>query len=236
MTPNPQSTIHNPKSLRAVVFDMDGLMFNTEDVYTQVGSELLRRRGKVFDLDLKKAMMGLQPRPSFEKMIAVHSLCETADELIVESNALFLDILSANIEVMPGLLSLLNAIEQAGIPKAIATSTCRELTEACLAVFKLAPRFRFLLTAEDIARGKPHPDIYLTAAARLGIEPSAVMVLEDSENGCRAAAAAGAFCVAVPGEHSRSHDFSSAAIVADTLADPQIYAALGIPQPAGSLG
>jgi HAD superfamily hydrolase (TIGR01509 family) len=227
-----QSFVRPRQPLRAVVFDMDGLMFNTEDVYTKVGDEVLRRRSKQFTLDLKKAMMGLQPRPAFETMIRWHDLCDTAEELMAESNAVFLGILRDHIELMPGLLSLLTALETADVPKAIATSSCRELTDACLAAFNLAPRFRFSLTAEDIARGKPHPDIYLTAAERLGVAPTATMVLEDSENGCRAARAAGAFTVAVPGEHSQSHDFSTANLVAETLADWRIYEALELPPPA----
>ncbi len=71
--------------------------------------------------------------------------------------------------------------------------------------------------------GKPHPEIYLTAAQRFGISPAEMMVLEDSQNGCLAAAAAGAFVVAVPGEHSREHDFSMASLLVDSLADRRLY-------------
>ena len=216
------------EALWAVVFDMDGLMFNTEDVYTLVGSELLRRRGKVFDKELKRAMMGLQARPSFEIMIARHQLPESPEELIAESNRIFLEIVHEHIAPMPGLFELLDQLETAGIPKAIATSTCRMLADACLTAFELGPRFRFVLVAEDISRGKPDPEIYLKAAERLGLPPSRMMVLEDSENGCRAAAAAGAFTVAVPAEHSRDHDFSQARFRAESLADPRIARALGL--------
>jgi HAD superfamily hydrolase (TIGR01509 family) len=217
-----------------VVFDMDGLMFNTEDVYTLVGSELLRRRGHAFSRELKDAMMGLQPRPSFEMMIRWHGLGETWEELAAESNAIFLEMLPQHIAMLPGLAELLAALEAAGLPKAIATSSGRQLTVACLGAFGLAPRFQFVLTAEDITRGKPDPQIYLTAAARLGVTPAEMLVLEDSQNGCRAAAAAGALTVAVPGLHSRDHDFSVAALVADDLADPRIYRLLGLAPPAGA--
>ena len=127
--------------------------------------------------------------------------------------------------MMPGLSELLDALEKASIPKGIATSSARRLTEACLAPFDLARRFRFILTAEDIVQGKPHPEIYQTAARRFGTPPQEMLVLEDSQNGCRAAAAAGAFTVAVPGEHSREHDFSVARLVIDGLSDPRLYAA-----------
>ena len=129
---------------------------------------------------------------------------------------------------MPGRLQLLDALERAGIPKAIGTSSCRELVTACLAPLDLERRFQFVLPAEDIVHGKPDPEIYLTAAKRFGVPAAEMMVLEDSHNGCLAAAAAGAFVVAVPGEHSREHDFNQAALVADGLADRRLYLTLGI--------
>ena len=217
--------------MRAVVFDMDGLMFNTEDVYTAVGTELLRRRGLAFTAELKNAMMGQRPQPSFELMIRHCRLGETWQELAAESDQLFLSLLNDHLAPLPGLYDLLDALERAAIPKAIATSSNRALVCACLEPFGLQKRFQFILTAEDIVHGKPHPEIYLTAARRFGVAPADMMVLEDSQNGCRAAAAAGAFTVAVPGEHSREHDFSSASLVADSLADPRVFEALRLTPP-----
>ncbi|MCA9270916.1 MAG: HAD-IA family hydrolase, partial [Planctomycetales bacterium] len=118
--------------------------------------------------------------------------------------------------------------EAAGIPKAIATSSRRGFAARTLAQFDLEPRFAFVLTSEDVVHGKPHPEIYLTAAQRLDRRPHECLVLEDSQNGCRAAIDAGAFAVAVPGRQSALHDFSDAAFVADGLHDSRIYAALGL--------
>jgi HAD superfamily hydrolase (TIGR01509 family) len=212
----------------AVTFDMDGLMFNTEDVYTLAGTELLARRGRRFTPELKDAMMGLPPRAAFEAMIDRQGLHEPWDVLAAESDEIFLGLLSGHLATMPGLLELLAALEHSGVPKAIATSSGRRLTAACLAPFRLAPRFCFILTSEDITRGKPDPEIYLLAARRFGLLPAEMLVLEDSQNGCRAAAASGAFTVAVPGEHSRRQDFSAAHLVVEGLADRRLYQALGL--------
>jgi HAD superfamily hydrolase (TIGR01509 family) len=133
-----------------------------------------------------------------------------------------------HIQPMPGLFDLLARLEQAGIPKAIATSSPKALMDACLDHFNLHARFQFFLTAEDVKQGKPNPEIYLTAASRLGIPPAEMVVLEDSQNGCKAAASAGAFTVAIPGAHSLDHDFSTAAIVISHLADPRLYEILRI--------
>ncbi len=215
-------------SPHAVVFDMDGLMLNTEEVYTLVGTELLRRRGHEFTAQLKDAMMGLPPEPTFKVMIEWCQLDESWEQLAVESNRIFLDVLPEHLAPMPGLFALLEALEAADIRKAIATSSKRELADACLSPFDLQSRFQFILTSEDVTCGKPNPEIYLKAAQRLGLEPRQTLVLEDSENGCKAAVASGAFAVAVPGEHSRTHDFSTASLVVDDLADPRLYEVLGI--------
>jgi HAD superfamily hydrolase (TIGR01509 family) len=219
---------------RAVVFDMDGLMFNTEDVYWEVGSEVLRRRGCTFDRALSDAMMGRPPQPAFEVMIAWHSLNDTWQQLARESEECFIQLLDGVLAPMPGLLDLLAALEAAGIPKAIGTSSSRLLLEAVLSRFAMQPRFQFILTAEDIVRGKPDPEIYLKAASRFGLDPAEVLVLEDSQTGCRAAAAAGTFTVAVPGEHSRGQDFGVASLVIDSLADPRLYEVLGLPRVGGT--
>jgi HAD superfamily hydrolase (TIGR01509 family) len=215
-------------AIRAVVFDMDGLMFSTEDVYTLVGKEILRRRGCKFTAELKHRMMGVPPRASFEMMIREYRLADTWEELAAESNRLFLELLDGRLAMMPGLAELLDGLERAGIPKGIATSSCRELVTACLKPFRLAGRFQFVLTAEDISQGKPDPEIYLTSAQRFNVSPAEMMVLEDSHNGCTAAARAGAYAVAVPGDHSRGQDFSMASLVVESLADRRLYLTLGI--------
>ena len=214
--------------LSAVVFDLDGLMLNTEVLYQHVGTELLARRGKPFEADLLDRMMGRPSVLALQIMIDWHGLSDTVAVLAAESERIFAEILDERLECMPGLLGLLAALEAAGLPKAIATGSGRRFVANVLGRFDFAPRFEFILTSEDVSEGKPHPEIYEKAAARFHLPPSRVMVLEDSQNGCRAAVAAGTFAVAVPGGHSRTHDFSGARFVAESLADPRIYDALGM--------
>ena len=215
-------------SPRAVVFDLDGLMFNTEELYQEVGSELLRRRGYAFTQELLDQMMGRPSRVALQIMIDTHTLKATVEELLAETDEIFPDILRARLAPMPGLVELLAALEQNKIPKAIATSSRRTFVDHVLGVFNYAPRFSPILTSEDITHGKPHPEIYLKAAEQLGLRPNETLVLEDSQNGCRAAVAAGAIAVTVPAAHSRQHDFSGATLIADTLGDPRIYQLLNL--------
>ncbi|MGQ9575100.1 MAG: HAD family hydrolase [Thermoguttaceae bacterium] len=217
--------------LRAVVFDMDGLMFNTEEIYYQVGTELMRRRGRQFTRQLCDAIMGRPPRDSFQTMIQWHGLDERWEAMAAESEEIFVGLLDGWLAPMPGLAELLDALETAGLPKAICTSSSRRLLMEIVCRFRMETRFQFMLAAEDITHGKPHPEIYLKAAEQFGIEPPQMLVLEDSQAGCRAGAAAGAVVIAVPGPHSRTHDFSAANLVVQGLRDPRLYEAIGLELP-----
>lgn len=216
----------------AVAFDLDGLMFNTEDVYWKVGSELMRRRGREYTKALSDAVMGRPPQACFKKMIEWHGLDDAWEKLAAESEQIFISLLGKGVEAMPGLIELLDALERAGVPKAICTSSSPSVVRAVLSLFEMKPRFRFVLTAADITHGKPHPEIYHKAAQRFGIEARRMLVLEDSRTGCSAAAASGAFTVAVPAGLSLDHGFEMADLVVENLADRRLYQVLGL-QPAG---
>jgi HAD superfamily hydrolase (TIGR01509 family) len=211
-----------PAPIHAAVFDLDGLLVNTEELYQHVGSELLRRRGKTFGPDLLDAMMGRPPAVSLAIMIEWHGLADTVETLAAETGAIFAGLLDERLEPMPGAVDLVDALAGRGLPRAVATSSGPAFAHDVLGRVGLLDRFAFVLTSADVVNGKPDPEIYLAAAARLGVDPAAMIVFEDSHNGCRAAVAAGAVVVAVPGGHSRRHDFTGARLVADSLADPRI--------------
>ena len=208
--------------IHAVAFDLDGLMFNTEQLYFEVGDEQLRRRGHRFSAELRDKMMGRPGAIALKLMIDHHGLSATIDELVQEGDEIFAELLRTRLEPMPGLVELLAWLEPSGLPKAICTSSRKAFVDRVLSSYDFAQRFEFILTSEDVTHGKPDPEIYLTAAHRFGVEPDRMLVLEDSQNGCRAAVSAGAVVVAVPGDHSRQHDFAGAALVAEGLADPRI--------------
>ncbi|MCA9092847.1 MAG: HAD family phosphatase [Planctomycetaceae bacterium] len=211
-------------NIRAVCFDLDGLMFNTEVIFNEVGHELLRRRDRVMTHDLITAMMGRRAIEAVQVMIDWHELSDTAENLIDESQVLFFELAKDRLEAMPGLFELLEAIESRNLPKGVATSSTRSYLEKILGKFRLIERFHSILTAEDVQIGKPNPEIYLKAAARLGVAPEEMLVLEDSQAGTNAASAAGAFAVSIPHEHSAAHDFSNASLVADSLHDSRVMA------------
>jgi HAD superfamily hydrolase (TIGR01509 family) len=141
--------------------------------------------------------------------------------------------LDKHLEPMPGVFEMFTQLEERGLPKAVATSSPILFLNNLMGRFDgLFERFEFALTAENVEKGKPNPEIYLKAAARLGVEPGEMLVFEDSEAGTNAASAAGAFVISVPHEHSRYHDFSNACRIADTLRDPLIAEVLNVASPA----
>ena len=211
------------QKIDAVVFDMDGLMFNTEDLYDQVGDAILLKRGKRFTNDVKLAMMGLPGDKAFQVMIDRCELEDSIEQLQNETEALFAEMLPREIRTMPGLLELLDRLEQKGIPKGIATSSHQRFASVALSQFDLQPRFEFVLTAESVTQGKPHPEVYLLAAEKMKVHPNSILVLEDSQTGSTAAAAAGACVIAVPTEHSKACDFSHVYAVADGLDDEIVW-------------
>lgn len=211
------NVMSHEEQIDAVVFDCDGLMFNTEVVFERTGTELLRRRGHRATPELFLRMMGRRADEAFAAMVEMYSLPDPIPELQAESEQIFFSLLDEYLEPMPGLMELLDLIEQHELPKGVATSSPRRFLSNLLERFELTSRFSVTMTAEDVTHGKPHPEIYLTVAQKLGVDPARMLVLEDSENGTRAAAAAGAHVISVPHEHSRTHDFSVASGVAERL-------------------
>lgn len=214
--------------LRAVVFDLDGLMFNTEDLYQETGRTVLARRGCEFEPALIDQMMGRPSLQALQIMIEWNNLDDTAEALAAESAEVLYGLLSTRLRPMPGLLNLLAALEQADIPKSIATGSGRQFLDTVLAQSQLANRFLFTIASDEINHGKPAPDIYLLAAEKHNLPPQQVMVLEDSQLGCQAAVAATTYAVAVPSGQSHTHQFPGAKFIADSLTDVRICQALGI--------
>ena len=205
--------------LSAVAFDLDGLLVNTEELYSEVGHTLLNRRGKQFTRSLKNAMTGLPGPQAFAVMIEQAQLTDTADQLSAESAVIFADILPARVRALTGVFELLNFLDCLQLPRCVATSSSRRFALEVLRLVGIHERIDFVITAEDVEHGKPAPDIYLNAATRMQVAPCNMLVLEDSHHGSRAGIASGACTVAVPGPHSEDHDFSGVHYRADTLSD-----------------
>lgn len=202
--------------------DMDGLLLNTEDLYEEVTKQLLSKRGRTFKDEVRRRMIGLPAPKAYEVLIQSELLEETWEELHEETEGIFEGILETQLKSLPGVEQTLQAIEQKGIPKCVATSSTKAFAAKALSLVGVLERLDFVVTAEEVTRGKPHPDIYIEAAKRMGVPVSQMLVLEDSENGTKAGVTAGAYVISVPNRHTAQGNFDGARWIAESLLDPYI--------------
>ena len=215
-------------TIRAVVFDLDGLMFDTEALFFRVASEMLRDRGKVFTVDIMRAMIGRQPGESGRAFRSMAGLDDEPEALMAEAKRRFESLIDTAVHPMPGLIALLAHLRKLGLPLAVGTSSGRAYAERLLKNHGLRERFAHVLCREDVTHHKPDPEIYRTAADRFGIEPSSLLVLEDTPTGLAAAKAAGAFAVGVPHDHSPASDLGAADLIVASLSDPALVARIDV--------
>lgn len=210
----------------AVAFDMDGLMFETESVYWRSAEVLLGRRGFKYTRELCDAVMGRPPEYAFKSFIAAYSLPDDWRALQRESEEIFVELLADGYETQPRLVELLDILDAREIARCVCTSSARRIADEVLKKDGIGERFDFIVTSDDVARGKPDPEIYLSASRRLGARPQDTLVLEDSVAGSEAARAAGSPCCMLRARHNANADFSRAKVVVDRLDAPELVALL----------
>jgi HAD superfamily hydrolase (TIGR01509 family) len=203
--------------IRAVVFDMDGLMIDSEPLQKEAWQVTLRRFGYEMDEALFARLVGLRIRDDAVLLREHFRLPVMAEALARQRNDWFLASLPGRVKAMPGLHELIGEIAARGLRCALATSGERRYVEAVKIELNLDGVFDAIVVAEDVARGKPAPDVYLLAAECLGLPPAQCLVLEDAPNGVQAAKAAGMQCVAVPNDMTRSLDLSAADAILPSL-------------------
>jgi pseudouridine 5'-phosphatase len=208
--------------ITGVALDMDGLLFDTESLYWQVGTAVLGRRGHQFTRILQQRMMGRVGVAALQEMVDHHSLDDSAQTLLDESEAIYEQLIVGGVPPMPGLAGLIETLQLHGVPFGVATSSQRKFAEKILGAMPWYSQLQFLLTGNDVQYGKPHPEIYLRAAAALDLSPGNMLVLEDSGNGSAAGVAAGAVVISVPNECTHDHPFPNVHAIARSLEDPVI--------------
>jgi len=205
------------KTIKAVIFDMDGLMFNSEDVYRAATNIIAKRRGKIFSDAIHQQMMGRSALEDTQILVDEWGLNETSEVIFNEREVLYKKIVDKEIVAEKGLFDLLNILEKRSIRKCIATGSVKEIADINLSIFDLQDRFEFILSGESVIHGKPDPEVYNLAINRLELASDECLVLEDSINGTKSGKAAGCRVFSVPNKYSKNLDYSDADTIFDDL-------------------
>jgi len=198
-------------SLAAVIFDMDGVLIDSEPIHLEATRALLAEHGIDYSPDLEENFYGCTDRDVFRALRARYDLGADEGELADAWVGRVVRVLDRPLEPMTGVPEVLHTLRAAGLRLALASSSAPPIIVATLAGLGLSDVFEFTVSGHDIERGKPAPDIFVEAVRRLGLPRDACLVVEDSFNGLSAASAAGVPCVVVPCRSTAGQDFSRAA-------------------------
>jgi HAD superfamily hydrolase (TIGR01509 family) len=208
--------------IRAVVFDLDGLMFDTEALFFRVASEALAEEGKVFTPEIMKQFIGRRAREVAQLWKTLAGVEGPVEEFLADVRNRFYALLDTAVHPMPGLFVLLDLLRTHALPAAVATSSGHSYADRLLVRHGIESRFDFVLASEDVTLGKPDPEIYQLAALRFGVPAESMLVLEDSPAGLAAAKGAGAVAVGIPHDHSPEEALAAADLIVARLDDPSL--------------
>ena len=186
-------------SAAAVIFDLDGTLVDSEPHYYEAGRRALAEHGVTdFTWQGHIRFVGVGSREIMETLCAEYDIAAPVEQLLEEKNRIYLQLAAHSTPVFPGMRRLVEQLHGAAYPLAVASGSLRATVDAVLEGAGLADLLPVRVSAEEVAHGKPEPDVFLEAARRLGVPPRRCVVLEDAPPGAEAAHRAGMRCVAVP--------------------------------------
>jgi beta-phosphoglucomutase len=189
------------RTLKAIIFDMDGVLVNSEPHHIIIEKQLFARLNLTISAQEHASYLGKSSLQMWSEIIRKHNLDFKPEDLSERNSLKILEYFSGlnEIELMPGIVTLLEEFSASGIPMAVASSSDIRTIEILLSRTGISNFFLHKVSSETIGKSKPEPDIYLYTARLLSVDPEECLVVEDSENGIKAAKAAGMTCVAYNG-------------------------------------
>jgi HAD superfamily hydrolase (TIGR01509 family) len=183
----------------AVVFDLDGVLIQSEEVWDGVREAFVRERGGRYDAEIQRAMMGMSSTEWSRYLHETAGVADEPDEINAEVVRRMLAAYESHLPLIDGATDAVHRLA-AEFTLGVASSSNRPLIDAVLATAAIADCFAATVSSEEVERGKPAPDVYLEAARRLGVAPGLCAAVEDSHGGIRSAKAAGMRVLAIPNQ------------------------------------
>jgi HAD superfamily hydrolase (TIGR01509 family) len=184
--------------IRAVVFDLDGVLADSEPTWDEIDAQLLGEYGAKYRGEYHREVLGVSYRASVEFFKKTFDIKAPTEELMRRRGAIATEFFANRIGLFPHVKEVLEELRQMNLKLAVATSSVSASARPFLDRHLLTAFFEVIITGDEIERGKPHPDIYLRAAEKLGVEPHECLVIEDSLSGVAAGKAAGMHVAAIP--------------------------------------
>lgn len=203
--------------LKGIIFDMDGVLINSEPFHYQVWKEALKKRGINLDYEIYKPCIGSTVQVLMQILHEHYGVDEKDDSLSLEVKNLKQEMIEKQgyPHLIPYVKDMLERFHEAGYHMAVASSSPQEYIENVTSYWGISPYFQVLVSGEHVEHPKPAPDIFLKTADILGLLPEECLVIEDSENGCRAAKAAGMTCMAYYNPDSGKQNLQTASVVVE---------------------
>jgi HAD superfamily hydrolase (TIGR01509 family) len=207
------------QGIQAVIFDMDGVLIDSEPVHFMVANQVLGAAGHALTREENEAFIGMTNAPFWAAMIDRFSLPETADSYVATYERQLLHALEQPHAPEPGVIELIEAARQRGLCIAVASSSPRSWIDATLRSIGLANAFAVIVSGDDVPprEGKPHPAIYQLAARRLKVQATACLAIEDSPNGVLSAHRAGMYVIGVRTPYTAHLSLEGADRIVDSL-------------------
>ncbi len=213
----------------AVLFDNDGLLLDTESVWSRAEQTLFQSRGMEFTIDHKRALVGSSEKIAGRKLAGFLDEPGRERQIMEELNELVLAELEGGVDPMVGAVELIDLLQLAGVPVGLVSNSPRRFIERSHEVAATGIEFDVVVSGHEVPNAKPAPDAYLEACSQLGLEPGAgIVVLEDSPGGVAAGRAAGLFVIGIPSVPGVDLE---AEIVAPNLEDRAVLEHLGFSPP-----
>ena len=206
--------------MKAVIFDMDGVIIDSEPIHLKVDIETMKALGCNISIEELEKYVGATNEYMFEDIKKNYNISKSIDEIInYKVEITKQKIIQSDLEPIEGIRELLSELKNKNIPTAIASSSPRSFIDVVVSKFKLQDYFRFIVSGEEVANGKPEPDVYIETAKKLGMLPRDCTVIEDSKNGVLAAKAAGMKCIGFQNANSGNQDLSKADTIVKSIVE-----------------